>query len=152
MSRKIAKILFKQMNQNFSDKVIDSLKQVRIFLMINDSLKQHRMEWLLGIPQIVHRDPYRGTKHSFGAELVDMINETAYDYRTTLFRQMSDDCVFSLIMKQRGRQDQIVIYAIKELMKMSLKCDVIARYVHTMLPHTYQLARFTDFFEDYIQT
>lgn len=37
-------------------------------------------------------------------------------------------------------------------MSMCLKDPTIARYIYTMAPHTYQYARYTDWFENYIKT
>lgn len=59
MTKKLAKIFFKAINQSSSDKVIDSLKSVKKFLLIDDSLKTKRLEWLFGIPQIMTKNPYR---------------------------------------------------------------------------------------------
>jgi hypothetical protein len=61
MSRKVAKHLIKSFAQNANvDKVEKYLKSLAKFMTIEDGLKQHRIEWVFGIPQII-------TKKSFGA-------------------------------------------------------------------------------------
>lgn len=138
MSRKVAKILYKKMNDshNFVEKVIEAVKSIKLFLTIDDDFKVHRCEWLLGIPVLECREPYRGTKYQFAGEMSE-INDDAYKYRSTLEKPLANDCMLALMIKQRGRQDQIVIYCVKTLMKLSLQDPVIARYVHDMLPPTY---------------
>lgn len=99
MTKKLAKIFFRQINQSNADKVIESLKAVKKFLLIDDSLKQLRMEYLLGYPQIMTKNPYRQTKYQYGAELVDRINDDAYRFTSTLCQSMSDDCLLNLLLK-----------------------------------------------------
>lgn len=59
MTKKLAKIFFAQINQSSSDKVIAALKSVKKFLLIDDKLKRLRLEYLLGYPQLMTKNPYR---------------------------------------------------------------------------------------------
>lgn len=67
MSKKIAKIIFKSVNQNSADKAIESLKLIKAFLLVDDEFKRHRCEWLLGVPQLISRNKM------YGVELVNLI-------------------------------------------------------------------------------
>lgn len=50
LSQKLAKNLLKAFsNPTASDSIARSLLALNEFLTINDSLKQHRMEWMLGV-------------------------------------------------------------------------------------------------------
>lgn len=152
MTKKLAKIFFRSINQSSQERVTDSLKTVKKFLLIDDSLKTMRLEWLLGIPQIISKNPYRSTSHQYGIELIDRINDDAHRYISTLSASLSDDSLLSLLVKQVGKQDGLCIKAIKDLMSMSLKDEVIAKYLYRMQPHTYQYARFTDWFASYVNS
>ena len=48
MTRKIAKIFLRAINQPNVDKVSPYLKSLKKFLLINDSLKILRLEWIFG--------------------------------------------------------------------------------------------------------
>ena len=99
MSRKIAKIIFKLVNQNSADKVIESLKLIKAFLLIDDEFKQHRCEWLLGAPQLVSRN------RMYGVELVNLISDEAHKYPSTLNTNMNDISLLNQLLLQIGRQD-----------------------------------------------
>lgn len=99
MTKKLAKIFFRLMNQSSSDKVIESLKIIKKFLLIDDTLKVKRLEWIFGIPQIVSKNPYRSTKHQYGLELVERINDESYKYVSTLSSSLADDSLLNLLIK-----------------------------------------------------
>jgi hypothetical protein len=99
MTKKLAKIFFRAINQSSSDKVIDSLKSVKKFLQIDDSLKIKRLEWLLGIPQIMTKNPYRSITYQYGVELIERINDDAYKYVSTLSSSLADDSLLNLLIK-----------------------------------------------------
>lgn len=152
MTKKLAKIFFAQINQSSSDKVIAALKSVKKFLLIDDKLKRLRLEYLLGYPQLMTKNPYRQSKYQYGVELAERINDDAYRYTSTLCQSMSDDCLLNLLIKQIGRQDNFCIKAVKDLMSLCLKDADIAEYMYRMAPHTYQYARYTDWFGNYINS
>ncbi len=84
MSRKIAKIIFKLINQNSAEKAIESLKLIKAFLLVDDEYKMHRCEWLLGVPQLVCRNKM------YGVELVNVIQDEAHKYPSSLATTMGD--------------------------------------------------------------
>ena len=50
MSKKLAKIFVKAINQPGIEKQAIYLKGLKKFLLIDDSLKTQRLEWVFGVP------------------------------------------------------------------------------------------------------
>ena len=50
ISKKMAKAYLKGVNKTGLESLSSSLKKIRKFLAINDSLKKERMEWIFGVP------------------------------------------------------------------------------------------------------
>lgn len=151
MSKKIAKVFIKGFNQTNVEKVSSFMKGVKKFLMVDDSLKQQRLEWIFGVPQIVSKKQYRTNKFEFGAELVERINDEAYTYNTSLMTTSMDDGLFTQLIKCRGRMDTFCVRAIKDLLSLCKKDETICRYVYTAAPPTYQYARYSDWFRSYLE-
>lgn len=59
ISKKMAKAYLKGVNKTGSDSLVSSLKQIKKFLQINDSLKMSRLEWIFGIPQVISKPNYK---------------------------------------------------------------------------------------------
>lgn len=59
VSKKMAKAYLKGVNKHGIDSLVSSLKQIRKFLAINDSLKQSRLEWIFGIPQVLTKPNFK---------------------------------------------------------------------------------------------
>jgi hypothetical protein len=63
---------------------------------------------------------------------------------------MSDDSVLSKLLACRGRQDHVAILALKDLIKLAVADDTIARYLFNLPPSSLAWARFTDWFIPYL--
>lgn len=51
MTKKLAKSLLKKFNQQvYTDKMTPYLRALKKFMLIDDSLKRYRMEWIFGVP------------------------------------------------------------------------------------------------------
>lgn len=52
MTKKVAKSLLKKFSPQQTDpeKITPNLRALKKFLLIDDGLKQHRMEWIFGVP------------------------------------------------------------------------------------------------------
>ena len=59
ISKKMAKSYLKGVNKTGIDSLVNSLKQIRKFLSINDSLKMARIEWIFGIPQVISKPNFK---------------------------------------------------------------------------------------------
>jgi hypothetical protein len=131
MTRKIAKVFLKSVNQPNIDKVSLYLKSLKKFLLIDDSLKTQRLEWIFGISQLISKSKFRSNgKYEYGVELVERINDEAYVYVSTLMSTSTEDALMTLLLKQRGRMDTFCIKALKDLISLCLKDIDIARYIY----------------------
>ena len=59
MTKKVAKLLIKGINNYASEKVAKHLKLMKKYLLIDDDLQLTRLEWVLGVPQIVTKKQFR---------------------------------------------------------------------------------------------
>jgi len=66
MSKKMAKVLVKGINLNDQAKNGLYLKALKKFLLVDDSLKQQRLEWVFGVPQLVNKKMYGSFKFDYG--------------------------------------------------------------------------------------
>jgi hypothetical protein len=59
LTKKLAKIFIKAINLSSTDKLAIYLKALKKFLLIDDQYQQHRLEWILGVPQLKTANAYR---------------------------------------------------------------------------------------------
>jgi hypothetical protein len=125
MTRKMAKIFVKAINQPGVEKQSLYLKALKKFILINDSLKQQRLEWVFGVAQLVHnKQGGAAYTYSFGIETVDRLNDEAYTYVTNLLTtssSRSEDALLSTLLKGRGRLDTFCCKALKDLLSLCVK-------------------------------
>lgn len=102
MSKKVAKLLIKGINQYQIDKVTKYLRLLKKFLRLDDEHKMARIEWTLGVPQLHYKKQFRMNTYQYGVELVDKINDDAYTYETSLFKgSTSEDALLTQLLKIR---------------------------------------------------
>ena len=153
MTRKIAKVFLKSVNQPNIDRVSLYLKSLKKFLLIDDSLKTQRLEWIFGVSQLISKSKFRqNNKYEYGVELVERINDEAYVYVSTLMSTSTEESLMTLLLKQRGRMDTFCVKALKDLIQLCLKDIEIARYIYRQAPPSYQYSRYSDWFKSYIET
>ena len=63
----------------------------------------------------------------------------------------SEESLLSQLLKCKGKMDTNCINCLQEMLHLMIKDDVIARFVYNTPPHTYQFARFTDWFRNYLE-
>jgi hypothetical protein len=123
-------------------------------LLIKDSLQQQRLEWVFGVSMIKTESKYRSTKYQYGHETIIRVNDQSVNYITTLASSIGAGnmiCVLERLLTQKGRSDEFCLKAIKDLLSLCIKDQAIADYIHKQSPPTYQLSRYTDWFQQYIQ-
>lgn len=95
---------------------------------------------------------YGAARCKYGVELVDRINEESVKFSSPiLFAAAADDALLAQIVRCKGRMDLPCISCLKELLSLMRKDEAIARYVYHLPAHSYQGARFTDWFRPYIE-
>lgn len=100
MTKKLAKIFFKAFNQNSTDKIAVYLKALMEFVLIKDEFQVQRLEWLFGIPQIKTFNGYNSLKYSYGVEVVERINDHAYNFVTTLSPNLQGTSMESSLLER----------------------------------------------------
>jgi hypothetical protein len=84
---------------------------------------------------------------------VQRINDYAYSYQTTIpdsFNNSGLTCLLERLLQQRGRSDEFCLKAVKDLMSLCLKDDMICKYIYNLPPPSYQYQRYVDWFGVYI--
>lgn len=75
LSKKVAKVFIKVINNSDFNLVKNYLKALKPFVKMNDSLKKQKLEWIFGVGQVLAKKGYKEDKFKYGMELVDRINE-----------------------------------------------------------------------------
>ena len=70
---------------------------------------------------------------------------------TPLASGASEESLLSQLLKCKGKMDTNCINCLQEMLHLMIKDDVIARFVYNTPPHTYQFARFSDWFRGYLE-
>jgi hypothetical protein len=71
------------------------LKALKPFLMMNDSLKGIKMEWIFGFAHIITRKEYREVNYKFGLEIVNKVNDEAYNYLSPIINSHSEEALLA---------------------------------------------------------
>ena len=152
LTRKVSKVFLRSIEQAHLETIKGYLKALKPFLKTNDSLKQKRLEWIFGIPELVNRKAYGASRSKFGVELVDRINDDSTKFHSpVLIGAAGEEALLAQIMKCKGRFDVQCISCLKELLSVMKKDKDIASYVYHLPPPTYQGARFTDWIRPYLE-
>ena len=112
VSKKMAKAYLRAANKTGIDSLQSSLKKIRKFLSIQDSLKQARMEWIFGIPQIVAKQQYRTRQHQYGLELLENIGDEYYIFKSGFVKGVSEGFLGQLY-KAKGKMDTQCVIGIR---------------------------------------
>ena len=115
MSKKIAKVYVKGINKSY-DNLDSTLEGIANFLRIDDSLKQLKLEWILGVPQVVNKKNWSQKTYEYGIELVEKVSDEAYTYETKIMRNSNEDSCLQQILKAKGRVDTNCCKAIRMLL------------------------------------
>lgn len=83
LTKRMAKVYLKGINKSYNglETSLDSLSK---FLKVDDSLKQLKLEWILGLPQIKNKKQWNTQNFQYGIELVDKINDEAYTFQSNI--------------------------------------------------------------------
>ena len=104
ISKKMAKAYLKGVNKTGLESLSSSLKKIRKFLAINDSLKKERMEWIFGVPQINSKPYFRTRTQQYGLELVDLISDEYCLFKSGCVKGITD-AFLGQLFKAKGRME-----------------------------------------------
>ena len=80
----LTEIHLKAINHANALEIESALRSLRSFLLIKDSLQHLRIEWILGIAQVLARRLKDQPCPRYGLELVDKIDDEAASYDSSL--------------------------------------------------------------------
>mmetsp|Transcript_18286 Transcript_18286/g.31275 ORF Transcript_18286/g.31275 Transcript_18286/m.31275 type:complete len:924 (+) Transcript_18286:1615-4386(+) len=150
LSRKMAKIFLRQLQQANLSQAIGYLKALKAFIRVDDSMKQLKLEWIFGLPELTSRKMYNETKYKYGVELIDRINEEVVSFMSPLIQGSNDEALLAQIVRCKGRNDLQCITCLKELLSLMAKDKAVARFMFHQPSHSYQFARYIDWFKPYL--
>ena len=145
ISKKMAQAYLKGLNKTGIEPIILSLKQIRHFLKINDSLKKLRLEWIMGIPQVISKQNFRNRQQQYGLELVELISDEYIQFKSCCVKGITD-AFLGQLFKAKGRMETQCIIGLRYLIEMCLEDEEVAKFVYQSPSPSMQYARYTDWF------
>ncbi len=97
------------------------LTALKPFILIDDSLKMQKLEWIFGFSQVVAKKGYREERFKYGLETIANISEESTTYTSPLITNPTDDPLIGLLLKCKGRLDTFVANCLKELLSLMVK-------------------------------
>lgn len=135
LSKKMAKAYLKGISKSQTDISGKNLQAVKRFLQIEDDLKQIRIEWIFGHPQLSHKANYRTRQQNYGIDLVEGLESEYYVYKSECAKQGVEPFL-QQIYKLKGRMETLCVQSVLVLMEMCLLDDDICKYIIRMSPPT----------------
>ena len=86
VTKKMAKAYLKGVAKPGNEQILTALKQIRAFLKIDDSLKAQRLEWIMGLPQVVSKQNFRTKNMQYGQEIVELVSDEYYTFKSGCFK------------------------------------------------------------------
>lgn len=117
------------------------LQALKPFLLLQDSLKAKRMEWLLGIPQVTGRKGYNEDKYRFGVEIINLVNDDVRTFPSPLNNKINEEVLLSICRKQA---ESLAAAGLSFLVELMHEDEDVLKYVHSMPSPSYQFHRYTD--------
>jgi hypothetical protein len=150
-SKKVSKIFIKVINGSAYDNVKNYLKALKPFLRMDDDLKTIRLEWIFGFPQILNKKEYRDNNFKFGQEIILKINDDSYTFMSPITNSHNEEALLFQLLKCKGRLDTFAINCLKEMLSLMAKDDVIARFIYSAGPPSYQYSHYHDWIKPYLE-
>lgn len=137
LSKKVSKVFVRAINSSNFDNVKFFLKALKPFIKIEDSLKELKLEWILGFSQVIAKKGYREERFKYGFEHVDKIGEEANTYVSPILNGPVEDALLTQLFKCKGKMETFALNCLKEMLSLMAKDAMIAEYVYYSAPPTY---------------
>jgi len=151
LSKKVSKVFVRSIEQPHLETVKGYLKALKPFLRSDDSLKQQKLEWVFGVPEVASKKDYRDPRSKWGLECVDRIHDESVSFTSPILCRGQDEALIAQIIKCKDHFDAQCISCLKELLSLMRKDSAVAHFIYHLPAHTYQCARFTDWFRPYLE-
>lgn len=132
---------------NQVDQIKNFLQALKPFLLLNDSLKKKRIEWLLGVPQMTGRKGYNEEKYRFGVEIINLVNDDVRTYPSPLNSKINEEVLLSVCRKQA---ESLSVVALTFLVEIMHEDAAVLEYVHSMPAPNYQFHRYSDWIHPFL--
>lgn len=150
VSKKMAKTYLKSVSKTTTDQLNQALRKISNYLKIEDGLKQQRLEWIFGIPQINSKPDFRTQRHRYGVELLQMVSDEYCQFKSGCVKGIQDGFLGALF-KDKGRMETQCCIALRALLEIMAADDEVARFVFDQPAPSIQYARYTDWFFPYAE-
>jgi len=151
VTEKLAKNLLKAFsNPTAIDAIERSFLALEEFLTIEDSLKQHRIEWMLGVPQLC--TVKRHGEKDYKVQIPTYIGETVYKYEPSLRNSSMNKALLTALLDCQTGHAMFCIGAISNMMKLFINDKDIGKYMYHLPPPMLMMTRYIDWFVPYLNT
>jgi hypothetical protein len=144
-------------NKGIASEIEHYLSVAGDLLSINDSVKHHRYEWILGFPQvnISQETPAQTLFYRVGVQSNTYVDDITCEYRSTAFKTSTENnqSLLSLLFTFRKRWAKFTLEGLISVFKASLEdtSGDLYRYLHSLDAPTIQYARYLDWVIPYIK-
>eukprot|EP01022_Parablepharisma_sp_SALTPOND_P025670 TRINITY_DN602_c1_g1_i1.p1 TRINITY_DN602_c1_g1~~TRINITY_DN602_c1_g1_i1.p1 ORF type:complete len:1870 (-),score=221.62 TRINITY_DN602_c1_g1_i1:13785-19394(-) len=153
-SKTVVKAVLKGISADLTQNLTSYFNVIKELLMINDSLQQLRLEWMLGIANMnkmftqlaPNEKPYEQIK--FGLSLINSVRDNVNEYPSPLAYKSLYDSLLNLLWTHRKNFE---IQHISCILSLMVKSPAAFQYVTSLPPPTYQFAKYSDWFKPFVQ-
>jgi len=157
-SYELSRVILRGINKAGSEDVSPKLDYMKEFMTIQDSLFDHRFDWIYGVPEIQVRYNSNSIQSPprLGIAYIDQISEQVYTYKTNAFyslKQNFKDSLLQIMFAYRNRYQKYMLYTIQAFLE-TLVADKSRRliwYFHSLPAPTYEYARYPDWMRPWLQ-
>ena len=137
LSKEVASQLIKGARRNSSSAIKENWKKIQEFILIKDKLQMHRIEWILGVPQLNSKKNYqRNNQVEFGLDCVTYINQEAYKFKSGVARSQGDAKLTDLY-EECNKRIEFTIKGIFYIISSMLRDETVMRYIYECPGPTY---------------
>ena len=137
LTRRVAKVFVKSINQSNYDSVKNYLTALKPFLLTSDGLKKSKLEWVFGYSQVMAKKGYRDERYKYGFESLTYVNEECSQYTSPVATGASDEPLLSQLLKCKGRLDTFCVNCLREMLDLMVQDEEIAEHIYAQGPPTY---------------
>ena len=118
-------------------------------LMIQDSLQEERIEWLLGIPQPEFKS---SMSTAYGLASVSSVEDDVITYLSPLKLSPREYPLLAQLWRQRNQYEYFTASTLKGLFDLAGRSEAVYAYLKTLPAPTYQHGGYADWIKGFLDT
>lgn len=130
------------------EKIENYSEALKPLLLMNDSLKLKRLEWILGYPEI-YRWNRNDDVYKIGVDVLYRVGDDSFNYKSALAPQ-PDDPIFFHTWRCKNKMEIFTCKLLKDLLEIMAVDDEVARIFTNTIPPCYTFARFSDWIKMFL--